>query len=199
MSYDSAGYPSGSGRFSLSGCAWCLIFYTIVFGIPLCIFIYAPQSVGAILLDVFSYIPLYAVCYYATPYVIVIPLDLMILYIYKILRRSPSDLLCDILERLESILPIALTILCIIAVFFYSFVNNSISDGNLKPLEAIRLVKDISNHDLTVYWTSDNDAYAYHYDKNCQALSNVSIILSGTMQDAINATRTNPCDFCIKN
>ncbi len=46
----------------------------------------------------------------------------------------------------------------------------------------------------TVYWTVFGKSY--HLDPDCQALSRSSVIIEGTMQEALDANKLDPCDFC---
>ena len=46
----------------------------------------------------------------------------------------------------------------------------------------------------TVYWTRWGKSY--HLDPDCQALQNSEVIYSGTIDEAFEARRTDPCDFC---
>lgn len=47
----------------------------------------------------------------------------------------------------------------------------------------------------TVYFTPTGKSY--HYDRNCSTLSRSKVILSGTIQDAINGGHSDPCDKCV--
>ena len=48
----------------------------------------------------------------------------------------------------------------------------------------------------TVYWT--RYGYSYHFDPNCQALARTKPenLFTGTLDDAFEAKRYDPCDFC---
>jgi competence protein ComEC len=48
----------------------------------------------------------------------------------------------------------------------------------------------------TVYFTPSGKSY--HYDRNCSTLSRSKVVLSGTIQDAINSGHADPCDKCVK-
>ena len=47
----------------------------------------------------------------------------------------------------------------------------------------------------TVYYTRFGKSY--HLNPDCQALKNSSVIFEGTIQDALDAGRHDPCDFCV--
>ena len=46
----------------------------------------------------------------------------------------------------------------------------------------------------TVYWVPNG--YSYHSTKSCPSLARSSVILSGTMEEASEAGKTDPCDNC---
>lgn len=46
----------------------------------------------------------------------------------------------------------------------------------------------------TAYWTSGGRSY--HFNRNCPSLSRSRNISSGTLQDALNAGKTDPCNNC---
>ncbi|MBN1891357.1 MAG: hypothetical protein JW780_01130 [Clostridiales bacterium] len=48
--------------------------------------------------------------------------------------------------------------------------------------------------DGTVYWTAFGKSY--HLDPDCHTLSRSSVIYSGTIEEAFDANREDPCDFC---
>jgi hypothetical protein len=48
--------------------------------------------------------------------------------------------------------------------------------------------------DGIVYWT--RWGHSYHFDPDCRTLQNSSVIFQGTIEEAFDAHRTDPCDFC---
>lgn len=46
----------------------------------------------------------------------------------------------------------------------------------------------------TVYWTRFGKSY--HLDPDCRTLQNSATIYQGTIEEAFEANRTDPCDFC---
>ena len=46
----------------------------------------------------------------------------------------------------------------------------------------------------TAYWTKSGKSY--HFSKSCPSLSRSKNILSGTLQDALNAGKKDPCNNC---
>ncbi len=51
-------------------------------------------------------------------------------------------------------------------------------------------------NDGTVYWTRFGKSY--HYDVDCHTLSRSTELYEGTVDEAYEAHRTDPCDFCVK-
>lgn len=49
----------------------------------------------------------------------------------------------------------------------------------------------------TVYWTRFGKSY--HIDPECSAIINSSVIYQGTLEEAYEAHRADPCDFCAEN
>lgn len=47
---------------------------------------------------------------------------------------------------------------------------------------------------ITAYWTPNGKSY--HFSITCPSLSRSKTIYSGTLQDAINAGKTDPCNNC---
>lgn len=46
----------------------------------------------------------------------------------------------------------------------------------------------------TAYWT--NGGRSYHFNRNCPSLSNSRNVNQGTLQEALNAGKTDPCNNC---
>ena len=46
----------------------------------------------------------------------------------------------------------------------------------------------------SVYWT--RFAKSYHLDPDCHTLQNSAVVYQGTIEEAFEANRTDPCDFC---
>lgn len=46
----------------------------------------------------------------------------------------------------------------------------------------------------TAYWTPGGKSY--HFSQNCTSLKRSKTILSGTLQDALDANKTDPCNLC---
>ncbi len=51
-----------------------------------------------------------------------------------------------------------------------------------------------AQHAGTVYWTRYGKSY--HFDPDCQSLRNSAVLISGTLDEAFDANRWDPCDFC---
>lgn len=50
--------------------------------------------------------------------------------------------------------------------------------------------------DGTVYWTQFGKSY--HYDPDCHTIKNSKNVYYGTIEEAFEAKRSDPCDFCAK-
>ncbi len=50
------------------------------------------------------------------------------------------------------------------------------------------------DYDGTVYWTRWGKSY--HLDTECSSLSRSTELISGTIEEAFEAKRNDPCDFC---
>ncbi|MBQ9037420.1 MAG: hypothetical protein IJ115_08200 [Erysipelotrichaceae bacterium] len=48
----------------------------------------------------------------------------------------------------------------------------------------------------TVYYTQFGKSY--HLDPDCRALKNSSVVYEGTIEEALDAGRNDPCDFCVE-
>lgn len=51
-----------------------------------------------------------------------------------------------------------------------------------------------ADFDGNVYWTRWGKSY--HLDENCQALARSEVLINGTLEEAFEAKRNDPCDFC---
>lgn len=51
-----------------------------------------------------------------------------------------------------------------------------------------------ADFDGNVFWTRWGKSY--HLDENCQALARSETLISGTLEEAFEAKRNDPCDFC---
>lgn len=49
--------------------------------------------------------------------------------------------------------------------------------------------------DGTVYWTRFGKSF--HIDKDCHTLKNSEVLITGTLAEAFEAKRVDPCDFCV--
>ncbi len=85
----------------------------------------------------------------------------------------------------------------VIAVLLLGSVGASIdyNPATIESVEAAELSASASGEFTgTVYWTVFGKSY--HLDPDCQALSRSSVIIEGTMQEALDANKLDPCDFC---
>jgi hypothetical protein len=85
----------------------------------------------------------------------------------------------------------------VIAILLVGSVGASIDYSPATPesVEAAELAASASGEFTgTVYWTVFGKSY--HLDPECQALSRSTVIIEGTLQEALDANKTDPCDFC---
>ena len=104
------------------------------------------------------------------------------LVIYLVLKRDDLD------EKSKKILmpiaAVALVIACLLSIDW-----NPISEEDYNST-----VANIGM-DTTVYYTQFGKSY--HLDPDCRALQNSKIIFEGTIEEALDAGRNDPCDFCV--
>ena len=104
------------------------------------------------------------------------------LVIYLVLKRDDLD------EKSKKILmpiaAVALVIACLLSIDW-----NPISEEDYNST-----VANIGM-DTTVYYTQFGKSY--HLDPDCRTLQNSKIIFEGTIEEALDAGRNDPCDFCV--
>lgn len=90
------------------------------------------------------------------------------------------------------------TVIAVIALLITGTASYDWNPVSQEDLEAQRtaLAATGTTSETTVYWTPFGKSY--HLDPNCQALKNSSTVISGTLDEAFEAKRTDPCDFCAK-
>lgn len=86
-------------------------------------------------------------------------------------------------------------------VFVAAFLGSTAASVDYKPVTAesiqqAQAAAEEINPDFsgTVYWTRWGKSY--HLDTNCQSLSRSEVLISGTLAEAFEAKRNDPCDFC---
>ncbi len=92
------------------------------------------------------------------------------------------------------------TILLVIMALLFAGSTAASVDYKQPSAEEVHELKQAAvedNADGTVYYTRFGKSY--HYDENCQALRNTKPenLASGALQDAFDANRWDPCDFCV--
>ena len=89
-------------------------------------------------------------------------------------------------------------IAAIAAVAFLGSVGTSIDYNPPTPESVAQAESEAqaanSDYDGTVYWTRWGKSY--HLDENCSALTRSETLISGTLEEAFEAKRNDPCDFC---
>lgn len=118
--------------------------------------------------------------------------------------------------RHRRILLLFLLLLLILGVFFfflyensfshdsgYTYYSRGISDGrrasaagsDFPELPDVPATAEITDSlSLTVYWTPGGGSY--HFSKNCTSLKRSKTIRSGTLQEALDEGKTDPCNLC---
>ena len=93
----------------------------------------------------------------------------------------------DLDKKTKNILiPVAAAALVIAGLFSWDW----------NPMSEEEMTHTIAEHSAdTVYYTRFGKSY--HLDPNCQALKNSSIVFEGNIQEALDAGRHDPCDFCV--
>lgn len=91
--------------------------------------------------------------------------------------------------KLKKIVTIVAAVLLVIASLF-AIDYNPVSSEELA--EAQQLAGTLN--DGTAYWTQFGKSY--HLNSNCQTLMRSSTVYQGTIEEAFEANRTDPCDFC---
>jgi competence protein ComEC len=74
--------------------------------------------------------------------------------------------------------------------------NNTESAGSkvsTKPVSETKSTKVSSNR--IVYFTKSGKSY--HFDEDCRAFKKSSVVLSGSLKQAISGRHADPCDFCV--
>ncbi|HQO06025.1 MAG TPA: thermonuclease family protein [Fervidobacterium sp.] len=67
---------------------------------------------------------------------------------------------------------------------------------NNRGLWALEEKTEPQNLDRIVYWTPNGKSY--HYSKDCPLLQKSKTINQGTLQEAIDIGKSDPCNYCVK-
>lgn len=88
------------------------------------------------------------------------------------------------------------TLVTIIAVVALLIAGAASYDYNPASQESLAQAKQDSTvlGDGTAYWTVWG--HSYHFNKDCQTLLRSATVYDGTVNQAFEAGRTDPCDFC---
>ena len=92
-------------------------------------------------------------------------------------------------KRATAAVTAALAVICIIAAAVSS-VTDKIQEDELR---AAQLAAEDRGAE-TVYWTAFGKHY--HFDEYCQSLPEAGTLYEGSMRDAFEAKRRQPCEFC---
>ena len=93
----------------------------------------------------------------------------------------------DLDKKTKNILvPVAAAALVIAGLFSWDW----------NPMSEEEMTETINEYSTeTVYYT--RWGRSYHLDPNCQALLNSSVVFEGNIQEALDAGRNDPCEFCV--
>ncbi|MDD4493312.1 MAG: hypothetical protein PHV32_03025 [Eubacteriales bacterium] len=80
--------------------------------------------------------------------------------------------------------------IALVAAVVLSLDYNPVSSEDLEAAEA----DAVQMGDGNAYWT--RWGRSYHFDPDCQSLLNSEIVYQGSVDEAFDAKRTDPCDFC---
>lgn len=80
----------------------------------------------------------------------------------------------------------------VLLVFFTSHTNQAPS-ANILPEVASSDAYELNN----VYYWTDKDGGSYHANRNCPAIKSRNNIESGSLEDAGEKKKFDPCDFCV--
>jgi len=106
-----------------------------------------------------------------------------------------------LLKKSDKLNPKMKKIITIVAaVVFLGAVGGSIDYAPTSPedLEEAKIAAEEAAPDFdgTVLWTRFGGSY--HVDENCQSLRHSEVLITGTMEEAFEAKRNDPCDFCVE-
>lgn len=93
----------------------------------------------------------------------------------------------DLDKKTKNILvPVAAAALIIAGLFSWDW----------NPMSEEEMTQTINEYSTeTVYYT--RFGRSYHLNPDCQALLNSKVVFEGTIQEALDAGRNDPCDFCV--
>lgn len=104
-----------------------------------------------------------------------------------ILLLKNKDLDAKTRKIVTAVAAVALVIAGLFSVDF-----NPVSKEQVEELEAEATAS--GEYTGVAYWTQFGKSY--HFDQDCQTIKNSKTVYEGTLEQAIAANRTDPCDFC---
>lgn len=93
-------------------------------------------------------------------------------------------------KKLKNILTVGMAALLVLAGLLSTDFKQP-SDAEVAELQQQAIAE---NADGTVYWTRFGKSY--HFDENCQSLRRSEELITGTLDEAFEHNRWDPCDFC---
>ena len=82
-----------------------------------------------------------------------------------------------------------ISILSLFLLLFFAF-GLFFSHYNIRP----RTENPVYSLSRIVYWTPNG--YSYHLSESCHALYHSDVVISGTLQEALDEEKTDPCNYC---
>ena len=95
----------------------------------------------------------------------------------------------------KTVLIMVMIVMLVFVMVFIMVVLASLFSIDFNPVSAEELAEaqqTVGNG--SVYWTQFGKSY--HLDPNCHTLMRSSKVYQGTIEEAFEANRTDPCDFC---
>ena len=104
-----------------------------------------------------------------------------------------------LIKKADQLSPKMKTIIVVLtAALFLGSVGGSIDykPVTAESIEQAKIAAEAQDPDFDgiVYWTRWGKSY--HLDQDCHTLTRSEVLISGTLEEALEAKRNDPCDFC---
>lgn len=96
-------------------------------------------------------------------------------------------------KKLDAKLKKLVTVIAAIALAIAALFSIDYNPVSFEDLAVAQQDSQIQS-DGTAYWTRWGKSY--HFDPDCSTLMNSAVVYQGTIEEAFEAHRTDPCDFC---
>lgn len=84
----------------------------------------------------------------------------------------------------------------VLLVFFISH-TNQVASANILPQIQTEAVSSDAYESSDVYYWTDRDGGSYHANRNCPIIRSKNNIESGSLENAHQKKKYDPCDFCV--